>query len=160
MQLQLLDDQVAYLLKDAEDHPENTVLQNIAKVLNDRTASNSDEIDDKYRAAAAEQYEHEGTLEIDPDAPVSLSDDPGAYVQAWVWVDASSIGLNAAEEDEADDNDDEEEEKDCEDDNTCRKCGEPAPLGCDGWDGMCPSCADRAEAARAAEDASGEEESD
>jgi len=40
----------------------------------------------KYRAAAAEQYEHDGTLEIDADAPVSLSEDGGAYVQAWVWV--------------------------------------------------------------------------
>jgi hypothetical protein len=27
-----------------------------------------------------------GELEIDENAPVSRGDDPGAYVQAWVWV--------------------------------------------------------------------------
>jgi hypothetical protein len=50
------------------------------------------EHDEDYRIAAAEKYEDEGTLEIDPTAIVSISDDgetQGAYVQAWVWVYAN-----------------------------------------------------------------------
>lgn len=38
------------------------------------------------RSAAKERYESAGALEIDPDAIVSISEDDGAYVQAWVWV--------------------------------------------------------------------------
>jgi len=29
----------------------------------------------------------DGDFEVDPGAVVSKGDDPGAYVQAWVWVD-------------------------------------------------------------------------
>jgi len=35
----------------------------------------------------AKAYHREGTLEIDDDAEVSLSDDGGAYVQAWLWLE-------------------------------------------------------------------------
>lgn len=35
---------------------------------------------------AAQELTREGELEVDPDAIVSEGDDPGAYVQAWVWV--------------------------------------------------------------------------
>lgn len=31
-------------------------------------------------------YQDEGSIEIDGGAVVSRGDDPGAYVQAWVWV--------------------------------------------------------------------------
>lgn len=48
--------------------------------------------DADYRALAKKKYEDEGVLEIDDNAKVSISEDPqgvrGAYVQAWVWVDA------------------------------------------------------------------------
>lgn len=40
-----------------------------------------------YRKAAWEDHHCDGQIEIDDNAPVSLSDDGGAYVQAWVWVD-------------------------------------------------------------------------
>jgi hypothetical protein len=40
-----------------------------------------------YDAAKA-QFEDEGTLEIDDNAEVSASDDGGAYVAAWVYVEA------------------------------------------------------------------------
>lgn len=43
-----------------------------------------DEVE-KVRAKAAEMYEDEGTLEIDPEAEVSEGED-GTYVQAWVFV--------------------------------------------------------------------------
>ena len=39
-----------------------------------------------YREAAEAQYGSDGEIEIDSGAVVSLGDDPGAYVQAWVWV--------------------------------------------------------------------------
>lgn len=41
--------------------------------------------------AAAQSEGRDGDLEIDSNAVVSLGDDPGAYVMAWVWVDDSSI---------------------------------------------------------------------
>ena len=44
--------------------------------------------DARYRAAAKAQYQREGEIEIDDNAVVSYGSDPGAYVQAWVWVGA------------------------------------------------------------------------
>jgi hypothetical protein len=41
----------------------------------------------RYRARAKERYEREGEIEIDANAQVSMGDDNGAYVQAWVWVE-------------------------------------------------------------------------
>ena len=41
---------------------------------------------DAYRRAAATLYGEEGVIEIDPDAPVSLGEEGGAYVQLWAWV--------------------------------------------------------------------------
>src|ERR1017187_5655377 len=106
MQLQLSDEQIQHLLELARNRADNVILQQLASDLNTRIASNSNETDEKYRAAAAEQYEHDGTLEIDVDAPVSLSEDGGAYVQAWVWVNASTIGLTGDDPDEEDEDDD------------------------------------------------------
>ena len=37
---------------------------------------------------ARARHEKEGLVEIDDNAEVSKGDDPGVYVQAWVWVDA------------------------------------------------------------------------
>lgn len=39
-----------------------------------------------YVAAAAEIHSRDGECEVDDNAKVSGGDDPGAYVQAWVWV--------------------------------------------------------------------------
>jgi hypothetical protein len=38
------------------------------------------------RARAKELYQKDGDIEVDSDARISIGDDPGAYVQAWVWV--------------------------------------------------------------------------
>jgi hypothetical protein len=46
----------------------------------------------KYRKAAKLKYEREGEIEIDGNALVSRGDDPGAYVQAWVWIYDSELG--------------------------------------------------------------------
>jgi hypothetical protein len=42
--------------------------------------------DKEYIGAAREKYGRDGEIEIDHNAVVSRGDDPGAYVQAWVWV--------------------------------------------------------------------------
>lgn len=47
--------------------------------------------DEHYRKAADRIYSSEGEIEIDDDAKVSRGDDPGAYVQAWVWVYDSDV---------------------------------------------------------------------
>ena len=51
---------------------------------------------DKYRAAAKRIWASAGT-DIDDDAKVSRPDgpgaEPGAYVQAWVWVDDDDAGI-------------------------------------------------------------------
>ena len=153
MQLQLMDEQVQYLLTLAAAHAEDATLQSVAGTLNECIASLTDETDEKYRAAARDEYEHEGDCEIDDGAPVSKGGDPGAYVQAWVWVSNSEAGI--VSDGEAEDAVDDTEE----DDDKCRQCGDRYAHDGDGWDGLCPSCADKAEAAEAAgEDAAEEAE--
>ncbi len=58
----------------------------------DPPAATEKELWDKYRTGAKAQ-QREGELEVDDDAVVSLGDDAGAYVQAWVWVSNSDAGL-------------------------------------------------------------------
>lgn len=41
-----------------------------------------------FREQARAQRHCEGDIEIDDNAPVSIGNDRGAYVQAWVWVPA------------------------------------------------------------------------
>ena len=45
----------------------------------------------EYREAARRRYGRDGQCEIDENAKVSRGDDPGAYVQAWVWVYNSDL---------------------------------------------------------------------
>jgi hypothetical protein len=73
---------VAFLAKDITD---------------DSVEGGPDEIgsDEWYRAQAKEQYESEGTLEIDENALISRGWDPGAYVEAWVWVENPEDGEEA-----------------------------------------------------------------
>ena len=40
----------------------------------------------RLRAAARAKHQRDGEVEIDEAAEVSVSDDGGAYVAAWVWV--------------------------------------------------------------------------
>jgi len=42
--------------------------------------------DKKYVDAARLIYARDGEIEVDEGAAVSHGADPGAYVQAWVWV--------------------------------------------------------------------------
>jgi hypothetical protein len=40
----------------------------------------------------------EGSVEVDDNALVSVSDDGGAYVQAWIWVSDEDAGVNSEED--------------------------------------------------------------
>ena len=73
-----------------------------------------------YYDAAKNIHSRDGECEIDSNATVSISEDGGAYVQAWVWVYDDDAGI-------------------------CRECREPNADNGDGFDGMCGDCADRAE---------------
>lgn len=49
-----------------------------------------------YEAAietARERYQSDGEIEVDEGARISKGDDPGTYVQAWVWVYDKDIGV-------------------------------------------------------------------
>ena len=49
------------------------------------------ETDAAYVAAARERYHRDGEVEFDEGATVSFGGDPGAYVQAWVWVPQEDV---------------------------------------------------------------------
>ena len=46
------------------------------------------------RDMARTQYSSEGQVEIDSNAEISMSEDNGAYVQAWVWVSFAGTSLD------------------------------------------------------------------
>ena len=46
---------------------------------------------EQYREGARRLWCEDGEIEIDEGATVSVSDDGGAYVQAWVWVSDSDL---------------------------------------------------------------------
>lgn len=48
-----------------------------------------------YRDAAEREHASD-ELEIDQGAPVSPGGDPGAWVQAWVWVSDEDAGIEGA----------------------------------------------------------------
>jgi hypothetical protein len=53
-----------------------------------------------YFRERADNLTEEGRLEVDEEAVVSLSEDGGAYVQAWLWVEDEDGVLIDDEEDE------------------------------------------------------------
>lgn len=72
-----------------------------------------------YRKAARDLHEIEGECEIDEGAAIGISDDGGAYVQAWVWVSDEEAGICSTP-----------------------GCGNLLDDG-EGYDGECGSCADK-----------------
>lgn len=60
------------------------------EALNVFTKSRSEE-DAAYLQAARDLHAREGELEFDDNAVVSLSDDGGAYVMGWCWVEGSDL---------------------------------------------------------------------
>jgi hypothetical protein len=39
-------------------------------------------------------FAKDGEIEIDDRAPVNPGDDPGAYVQAWIWISDDDVKEN------------------------------------------------------------------
>lgn len=81
----------------------------------------SSEIANAFRNVA-KSLQSGGELEIDDNALVSMGEDPGAYVAAWIWVDNEDAGVH-----------------DCDD------CGTTYIEGGDSYCGQCADCADKAE---------------
>lgn len=54
--------------------------------------------DKQYIKAAQRMHHCDGELEIDDNAKVSRGDDPGVYVQAWVWVADDAIDPGDSDE--------------------------------------------------------------
>ncbi len=52
--------------------------------------------DKQYRRAARKHWGNDD-IDVDPNATVSRSEDPGAWVQAWVWVYDTDAELEATE---------------------------------------------------------------
>jgi hypothetical protein len=52
----------------------------------------------EYIEAARKKWHRDGEIEIDWQTEVSVSDDGGAYVQAWVWVSNEEAGVPGEEE--------------------------------------------------------------
>jgi hypothetical protein len=80
--------------------PANCIPPKIAAALAKEEAAQAEQ-EAAYRAAAQRLHHKEGEIEIDDAALVSLGDDPGAYVQAWIWVSAAAAGIDT--DDEGDD---------------------------------------------------------
>jgi hypothetical protein len=53
-----------------------------------------DETDEKYFQTAREKLTKEGSLEFDDDAVVSISEEKGAYVECWIWIDDETAGID------------------------------------------------------------------
>lgn len=79
---------VAVHYEDLQDIKKNSPL---AVKVDMAADDHQSEFHDKYVAAAQECTE-EGYIEVDDNAAVS-TDEPeyGAYVQAWIWVDAETL---------------------------------------------------------------------
>ncbi len=52
-----------------------------------------DQDTDAYVSAAEDRYAEEGSIEVDAPTVVSVSDDGGAYVMAWLWVSNGDAGI-------------------------------------------------------------------
>jgi hypothetical protein len=50
------------------------------------TAERAGKDDHWYRERAREPYGVDGEIEVDSNARISRGEDPGAYVEMWVWV--------------------------------------------------------------------------
>jgi hypothetical protein len=55
---------------------------------------------DAYARAAFQKRHRDGEIEIDDCTVVSLSDDGGAYVMAWIWVSDEAAGISRDSEDD------------------------------------------------------------
>lgn len=64
----------------------NAITVDIARRRSSYLDTHPDHPDHDYIQRARAEHQSDGEVEIDEGAVVSHGDDPGAYVQAWVWV--------------------------------------------------------------------------
>lgn len=122
----LLDDEAIPHLRDImqaqlaikDERPSRKLDEHILERLNDVIEDNENPERETYVKTAKEMYHRDGETEIDDNARVSISDDGGAYVMAWVWVNEGELDRDVEFEAE------EEEEVEGEPhDLLCVKCG-------------------------------------
>lgn len=108
-----------------------------------------------HRAAAQDRAND--NLQVDDDAIVSLGDDPGCWVHAWIWISDTKAGVFHCEECGGSFATHMRGHGDCDvceacysaaDDEPeqCDNCNAPLDEAGDGYDGKCADCADKAEA--------------
>lgn len=68
--------------KEADDQVQVEAEDAVDAEAGDQTGPEADEMREKARA----MYHADGEVEIDDNATISWGGEPGAYVQAWVWV--------------------------------------------------------------------------
>jgi hypothetical protein len=84
----------------AQDQADDDAMFGISPELLSQVETDIDREEAAYRAAAIRLHHRDGEIEINDNADVSLGDDPGAYVQAWVWVSAEAAGIDTDDEGE------------------------------------------------------------
>jgi hypothetical protein len=129
-------------------------LTNALFALAEVDAPRSDE-ESAFLIQAQDEWAKDGEIEIDDHAVVSVSDDGGAYVQAWVWVDGPEDDdgfeecpscLDPMSYDEQDACTTCQEKYSAQGDSSpeidsCSACGASIDNG-EGYDGKCGNCAD------------------
>jgi hypothetical protein len=74
------------------------IRESLEEILDSGLKLDDGPTDEEYIKTAEELYGEDGKIEIDDGAIVSRGDDPGAYVQAWVWVYKADVDPKYEEE--------------------------------------------------------------
>lgn len=76
-----------------QSHPERERAGACLRMLAERTGAGCDPQAVRAYQKGAEGLARDGEIEVDDDAVVSMGDDGGAYVQAWLWVSDEVAGI-------------------------------------------------------------------
>ncbi|MGD1032699.1 MAG: hypothetical protein ABSA05_16340 [Opitutaceae bacterium] len=76
-----------------QTHPARERAGACLKMLAERTGAGCDPQAVRAYQQGAESLARDGEVEVDDDAVVSMGDDGGAYVQAWLWVSDEAAGI-------------------------------------------------------------------
>jgi hypothetical protein len=80
---------VERLMQLAKDARQVEIIQRLQHFLDLETKDAKKNL--RYRVTAMQRHGHEGELEFDDDAVVSVSDGTGAYVMGWRWIEAEEL---------------------------------------------------------------------
>jgi len=98
-----------YFDEDYPPAPTNVSVGNLGGKCELHTYDNRElsAIDQAYIAAAKQNHAIDGEIEVDDVAIVSHSEERGAYVSAWLWIDSDEVDGDS--DDDADDNADDDD---------------------------------------------------